>query len=89
MKKLLQRLFGATHDRLRLPEMMNLRGARLPAHMGDAAARDAGLAARRCEYCNSKQLCDAYLQAGNPDAYRGFCPNAPYIETRREKTPLT
>jgi hypothetical protein len=85
MKNFFKRIFGGAGDRLRLPEMLKLRGAALPESMGEAAARDAAIAFRRCQLCSAKGVCDAYLKADNPETYRGFCPNAAYIESLREK----
>lgn len=83
MRKLLRKLFWPEDDRVRLPEMMALRGAREPIIYTDAVARDAARATRRCMRCSAKQACDAYLAAGDASAYRGFCPNAPYIDSLR------
>jgi hypothetical protein len=85
VKKWLGRMFKAVEDRIRLPEMMKLRGASLPAHKTQPDVLEAARAIERCERCNAKELCDAYLEAGNPDSYRGFCPNAAYIESLRDK----
>jgi hypothetical protein len=85
MKKLLGAIFWPEEDRLRLPEMLEIRGAQLPERLSEADGREAARAARRCLYCNSKNLCDAYLKAGNPDAYRGFCPNGAYVASLRDK----
>ena len=83
MKAWLAKIFGkAAADRLRLPEMLVMRGARPPRAIG----ADGELAIQRCQHCSSKELCDAYLKAGYPDAYRGFCPNAAYVESLRDKS---
>ena len=84
MKTLLRKLLGRG-DRLRLPEMVDARGARFPEYLHEAAAHDLARAVRRCEKCNAKALCDLYLAAGNADAYRGFCPNGPYVEALRAR----
>jgi hypothetical protein len=64
--------------RLRLYEMVRLRGVPLP---GDrASARDVAAAERRCLACSSKQLCDEQLRSGSASGYRQFCPNALYLE---------
>jgi len=86
MKAWLRRLFAPGHDRLRLQDMLSLRGARFPAHLGEAAARDMAIAARRCERCGAKELCERYLDGSDAEAYRGFCPNAAYVESLRDRT---
>jgi len=64
--------------RLRLHEMVRLRGVPLPAD--HASARDVAAAERRCLACSSKQLCDELLRSGDSKGYRRFCPNALYLE---------
>ena len=65
-------------ERLRLYEMVRLRGVPLP---GDrASARDVAAAERRCLACSSKQMCDELLRSGRSGGYRQFCPNALYLE---------
>ena len=86
MKAWLRRLFVPAHDRLRLQDMLSLRGARLPEVFGEAAARNMAQAIRRCERCHAKALCDGYLDGGDPEAYRGFCANAAYVESMRDRS---
>jgi hypothetical protein len=62
--------------RLRLYEMMRLRGVSL----NQAAAHDVAAAERRCAACASKKLCDELMRAGGTRGYRQFCPNALYVE---------
>ena len=81
----LRRLFVPAHDRLRLQDMLSLRGARLPEAFGEAAARNMAQAVRRCERCQAKALCDVYLDGADPKAYRGFCANAGYVESLRDR----
>jgi hypothetical protein len=66
--------------RLRLYEMMRLRGV-APAPRRDAdATHDVAAAERRCAACSSKELCDELLSVSRIDGYRKFCPNALYLE---------
>ena len=65
-------------QRLRLYEMMRLRGVPLPRDR--ASARDVAAAERRCLACSSKQMCDELLRSGRSGGYRQFCPNALYLE---------
>jgi len=64
--------------RLRLYEMVRLRGVPLPRDR--ASARDVAAAERRCLACSSKQMCDELLRSGRSGGYRQFCPNALYLE---------
>ena len=64
--------------RMRLYEMVRLRGVPLPTDR--ASARDVAAAERRCIACCSKELCDELLRAGRSSGYRQFCPNALYLE---------
>ena len=65
-------------ERLRLYEMVRLRGVQLPRDR--AAARDVAAAERRCAACASKEMCDESMRAGGARGYRQFCPNALYLE---------
>lgn len=66
--------------RLRLYEMMRLRGvAPAPPRLPDAPD-DLAAAEGRCAACSSKALCDELLSVGRIDGYRKFCPNALYLE---------
>jgi hypothetical protein len=65
-------------ERLRLYEMVRLRGVQLPRDR--ASARDVAAAERRCLACSSKQMCDELLRSGRSGGYRQFCPNALYLE---------
>jgi len=65
-------------ERLRLYEMVRLRGVPLPRDR--ASARDVAAAERRCLACSSKQMCDELLRSGSSGGYRQFCPNALYLE---------
>jgi hypothetical protein len=67
-----------TVERLRLYEMVRLRGVPLPRDR--ASARDVAAAERRCLACSSKQMCDELLRSGRSGGYRQFCPNALYLE---------
>lgn len=70
--------------RLRIYDLMHLRGVPLP---GDrASAPDVAAAERRCAACASKELCDELLAAGASDGYRRFCPNALYVEWLRSNS---
>jgi len=71
----------ALHDdgRLRMNEIMRLRGARLPDLRPHAAAYGAALAVRRCVTCGAKAQCDAFLASGRSAGYETFCPNYAYI----------
>jgi len=85
MSKLFERfarLFGAD-ARLRLLEVMRLRGAHLPDSPTPAAQRDFAAAQQRCANCNSKELCDELLARGAKEGYGRFCPNAAYVEQLR------
>jgi len=63
-------------ERLRLYDMMRLRGVPQPRIEDD----DVAAAERRCAACASKKMCDALLSTGDPKGYRQFCPNALYLE---------
>ena len=65
-------------QRLRLYEMMRLRGVSPPQDR--ASARDVAAAERRCLACSSKQMCDELLRSGDTRGFRRFCPNALYLE---------
>jgi hypothetical protein len=65
----------------RLLAMLRRRGATLPARP-DA---DALQAIKRCEACRHAALCDELLASPGSGGNRSFCPNAPYVEQRREK----
>ena len=69
--------------RLRLYEMMQLRGVQSLRSRDPAAAGDAAAAEQRCAACASKQLCDELLRTGDSEGYRRFCPNALYLEWLR------
>lgn len=70
-------------DRVRLEEMMRLRGAVLTDPLSEADAHDLALATQRCLQCRRKDLCDERLAAGNSTGYGLFCPNTHYIERLR------
>jgi len=63
----------------RLLAMLRRRGAALPV----APDADALAAIERCEKCRHTSLCDQLLATPGSGGYRGFCPNAPYVEQRR------
>ena len=65
---------------MRLIDMLRRRGATLPE------PRDANAltAISRCAGCRTKDLCDAWLTQPDNKAPRTFCPNAGYVEYRRE-----
>jgi hypothetical protein len=69
--------------RLRLRDMMRLRGAHLPHPLSRTAARDAVAAAEHCLACQNKSLCDTQLAARTAEGYELFCPNSDYIERLR------
>lgn len=63
---------------VRLPQMASLVGAGSFLPLNEAEAREAALATRRCMRCNSKALCEEWLnnpRRGSPV----FCPNAAYL----------
>ena len=64
----------------RLLAMLRRRGATLP-NPPDA---DAAAALRRCDSCPHTKLCDELLASPGNGGYRAFCPNAHYVEQRRE-----
>lgn len=66
--------------RVRLYEMMRLRGVPPPRPRDQAAAHDLAAAERRCAACASKKHCDELLRSGDAKGYRQFCPNALYLE---------
>jgi len=70
-------------SRVRLYEVMRLRGVSPSRPRDQAAAHDAAAAERRCVACGSKQLCDELLRAGHSKGYSLFCPNALYVEWLR------
>ena len=74
----LWRHWPRTVERLRLYEMVRLRGVQLPRDR--AAARDVAAAERRCAACASKEMCDESMRADGTRGYRQFCPNALYLE---------
>jgi uncharacterized protein DUF6455 len=73
-------------QRVRLHELMRLRGVPPPRPRDQAAARDAAAATRRCVACASKQMCDELLRTGDSEGYRRFCPNALYLEWLRSNS---
>ena len=75
-----------TDQRLRLYEMMHLRGVQSLRSRDPAAARDAVAAEHRCVACASKQMCDELLRTGDSEGYRRFCPNALYLEWLRSNS---
>lgn len=73
-------------SRVRLYEMMRLRGVS-PVHPRDQAAeQDAAAAEGRCAACCSKEMCDELLRTGGCKGYAVFCPNALYIEWLRSNS---
>lgn len=72
----LWRLRSRTDERLRLYDMMRLRGV----SQFQPRDRDIAAAERRCAACCSKKLCDELLHSGDSKGYRLFCPNALYLE---------
>ena len=70
--------------RLRLHEMMHLRGVPPLRTLDPALERDAAAAMRRCLACGSKALCDEQLHAGRGEGFKLFCPNALYVEWLRD-----
>jgi len=75
-----------TDSRVRLYEMMRLRGVSPPQPGDQAAAHDAAAAEHRCAVCGSKELCDEQLREGHSKGYGQFCPNALYIEWLRSNS---
>ena len=69
--------------RLRLRDMLRLRGAFLPHPLSRLAAQDIAAATERCLACSYKSLCDQQLAAATTEGYELFCPNSPYIERLR------
>jgi len=61
--------------------MLRRRGATLPARPDADALR----AIARCETCLRTALCDELLASPGNGGYRGFCPNAQYVEYLRDK----
>ena len=72
--------------RVRLYEMMRLRGVSPPQPRDQTVARDAAAAEGRCAACCSKELCDELLRTGGCKGYAVFCPNALYIEWLRSNS---
>jgi len=72
--------------RLRLFEVMRLRGACPPKAPGSSARRDLAHAAARCAECHYTKLCDELIECGAREGYGRFCPNAPYIEQVRSRS---
>jgi len=66
----------------RLYAMLRRRAAALPKPL-DADAR---AAIARCRACPATELCDELLASPGNGGYRAFCPNAHYVEHRREIT---
>jgi hypothetical protein len=66
-------------QRLRLPEVMQLRKAYIPDPLPADAAADWDQAKRRCLACPAKKLCDEALRAGDAAGFSLFCPNTHYI----------
>ena len=66
----------------RLLAMLRRRGAGLP----ESPDADALGAIRRCEACRHTALCDELLASPGNGGYRAFCPNAGYVEQRRERS---
>ncbi len=73
-------------ERLRLYDLLRLRGVPPPPPGDAAGARDLAAAERRCAACASKALCDELLASGESDGYRRFCPNALYLEWLRSNS---
>jgi len=73
-------------SRVRLYEVMRLRGVSPPQPRDQAAAHDAASAERRCVECCSKELCDELLRADGCKGYGVFCPNALYVEWLRSNS---
>lgn len=65
----------------RLLAMLRRRGAQLP----DPLDADAMAALERCERCLNKGMCEELLATPGTGGNRSFCPNAPYVEARRER----
>ena len=78
------KLFSDLNDpRLRLAEVFERRGARLPV---DPLSIDAtALATRTCVFCRAKAQCDAWLWSGKREGIERFCPNAEFIELAEDK----
>jgi len=73
-------------SRVRLYDVMRLRGMSPSQPRDQAAAQDAAAAEGRCVACGSKQLCDELLRAGHSEGYGLFCPNALYVEWLRSNS---
>lgn len=73
-------------SRVRLYEVMHLRGVSPAQPWDQAAEQDAAAAEIRCAACCSKELCDELLRTGGCKGYAVFCPNALYIEWLRSNS---
>lgn len=67
-------------SRVRVYDMMRLRGVPAPEPRDAAATQDVAAAEQRCAACANKDMCDALLRSGDTKGYRQFCPNALYLE---------
>jgi len=84
-EKLLESL-ARKAPRLRLFEVMRLRGAAPPKAPGPSARRDLRHAAVQCAECHYTKLCDELIGRSAREGYSRFCPNAPYIEQLRSRS---
>jgi hypothetical protein len=71
----------ALDELARLQAMLASRGAALPP----SPDADALAALERCKNCNYKKLCAEFLASPTAGGSRAFCPNAHYIEVRRQR----
>lgn len=71
--------------RVRLVEVMPLRGAYLPDPLNAEQAREFEEAKRRCLACRVKKLCDEALEKADANAFALFCPNSHYMQYLRSE----
>jgi hypothetical protein len=69
-------------SRVRLHELMRMRGIFVPVPATAEGARDLAMAIGRCLQCPSKKLCDELVAGNDSEGHRYFCPNIHYIERR-------
>lgn len=63
--------------RLRLAEVLERRGGRLP--VDPIAMTQTVYATRACVFCSAKAECDTWLWSGRSEGIERFCPNAEFI----------
>jgi hypothetical protein len=73
----------------RMQRLMERAGIAPPREMDVPVSLGWAHAARRCAFCRSSEQCERWLQgAGEPDAYREFCPNARFFEHAQQELAL-